>query len=64
MTQNLKTLLIGGSGVGAVEVIEQAQNINPETISSGVGILSQIIILIATLVGLFKKKKSGNNLNQ
>ena len=51
------TGIIGLAGAGSIEVVDQVQKIDPEAINSGVGIVSQIVILIVTLIGLFKKKK-------
>jgi len=52
-----ETAVIGLSGAGGIEVVNQASTINPDVITDGVGIISQIVILIVTLIGLFKKKK-------
>lgn len=54
MTNKLTTLAKGLVGTGAVEV---AQQINLDSIQEGTTLLTQIIILVATLIGLFKKKK-------
>lgn len=55
MTQKLTTLLTGAVGAGASEI---AQNINIDNINEGASLVTQIIILVATLIGLFKKKKA------
>ena len=57
VNEKISTLLVGGAGAGAVEVVNTATTFNPEVITDGVGIISQIVILIATLIGLFRKKK-------
>jgi hypothetical protein len=55
--------LIGFSGIASIEVVETASAVNPETVSNGVSIISQIVILIVTLVGLFRKNKVTKNTN-
>lgn len=54
MNTKLTTGAIGLLGTGASEI---AQNIDFGTINEGAGILTQIVILVVTLIGLFKKKK-------
>lgn len=58
-----QTAIIGLSGAGGIEVIDQAATLNPAVISDGVGLVSQIVILIVTLIGLFRKKKVTQNQN-
>lgn len=58
MKDNLFKLFIGGSGIGMTEVVEQAVKINPDDVNNVVGIIGQIIIAIATLFSLFKRKKT------
>ena len=57
MGTKFETAVIGLSGAGGIEVVNQASTINPAVITDGVGLVSQIVILIVTLIGLFKKKK-------
>ena len=57
MSGKIETAIIGLSGAGGIEVVNQASTITPAVITDGVGIISQIVILIVTLIGLFKKKK-------
>ena len=57
MGAKIETAVIGLSGAGGIEVVNQASTINPAVITDGVGLVSQIVILIVTLIGLFKKKK-------
>ena len=57
MGAKFETAVIGLSGAGGIEVVNQASTINPAVITDGVGLVSQIVILIVTLIGLFKKKK-------
>jgi len=57
MSGKIGTAIIGLSGAGGIEVVNQASTINPAVITDGVGLVSQIVILIVTLIGLFKKKK-------
>ena len=63
MGAKIETAVIGLSGAGGIEVVNQASTIDPAVITDGVGIISQIVILVVTLIGLFKKKKVTNNQN-
>ena len=54
MTQDTVKVVIGGAGVAASTAVEY---IPIDQLEGGMGILTQIVILVATLVGLFKKKK-------
>lgn len=53
MNDTIKTAV----GAGGVIASDMVQNINPEDLSSGMGIITQIVILVSTLIALFKKKK-------
>lgn len=57
-TESIKTLFIGSVGAGATEVVEVATSFDPAPITEGAGLVAQIIILVATLIELFRKKKS------
>lgn len=59
----IETAIIGLSGAGGIEVVDQVATLNPAVITDGVGLVSQIVILIVTLIGLFKKKKVTQNQN-
>ena len=63
MGAKFETAVIGLTGAGSIEVVNQANTINPAVITDGVGLVSQIVILIVTLIGLFKKKKVTQNQN-
>ena len=63
MRTKLETTFIGISGAGGIEVVDQVSALNPAVITDGVGLVSQIVILIVTLIGLFKKKKVTENQN-
>jgi len=52
-----QTAIIGLSGAGGIEVVDQVAALDPAVITDGVGLVSQIVILIVTLVGLVRKKK-------
>ena len=54
MTQDTVKVVIGGAGVAASTAVE---HIPIDQLEGGMGILTQIVILVATLIGLFKKKK-------
>lgn len=63
MGAKFETAIIGLSGAGGIEVVDQVATLNPAVITDGVGLVSQIVILIVTLIGLFKKKKVTQNQN-
>ena len=63
MGAKFETAVIGLSGAGGIEVVNQASTINPAVITDGVGLVSPSVILIVTLIGLFKKKKVTQNQN-
>ena len=54
MTQDTVKVVIGSAGIAASTAVEQ---IPIDQLEGGMGILTQIVILVATLIGLFKKKK-------
>ena len=54
MTQDTVKVVIGGAGMAASTAVE---HMPIDQLGGGMGILTQIVILVATLVGLFKKKK-------
>ena len=55
MTQDTVKVVIGGAGVAASTAVEYMPI---DQLEGGMGILTQIVILVATLVGLFKKRRS------
>lgn len=63
MKNQIATLLTGGSGLGALEIIQQnfGQSSDPTEIK--VNLIMQIVVSLATLFGLFKKRKKNNNQN-
>lgn len=63
MGAKFETAIIGLSGAGSIEVVDQVATLNPAVITDSVGLVSQIVILIVTLIGLFKKKKVTQNQN-
>ena len=44
----------GGAGMAVSGLVN---TINPENIENTMGLVTQLVILVATLIGLFKKKK-------
>ena len=58
MTQDTVKVVIGGAGMAASTAVE---HIPIDQLEGGMGILTQIVILVATLIGLFKKKKKPQN---
>ena len=57
MTQDTVKVVIGGAGMAASTAVE---HMPIDQLEGGMGILTQIVILVATLIGLFKKKKKPN----
>lgn len=52
------TVATGASGLGASELVHSAVIPNLSAVNDATTIIVQILIGIATLVGLFRKKKS------
>lgn len=50
----MQKLLTGGFGFAASEIVQQSN------VSDVAGTITQLIIAIVTLIGLFKKKKNEN----
>ena len=61
MKNTLNTLLIGGSGIASSEILPVAVQAAPTDIPNIVSVIVQILIGVATLLGLFKNNKSLNN---
>lgn len=59
--EQIKPLIVGTAGAGGVEVVKTVSEMPSIPVSETVGIISQIIILVATLIGLFKKKPKTNS---
>ena len=53
MTDSLK-VAVGTSGVVATEVVNA---IIPEVVNDDLGLVGQLVIIIATIVSLFKRKR-------
>jgi uncharacterized membrane protein YphA (DoxX/SURF4 family) len=51
------TAVIGGAGIGASTAVEHVANLNPTDLQSVLATVVQVIIGIATIIGLFRKKK-------
>ena len=51
----MQKLLTGGLGFAASEIVQQSN------VSDVAGAITQLIIAIVTLIGLFKKKKTNEN---
>ena len=60
VTENVKSLAVGLTGGSASIAVEQISQFDPEPINAAVSIVTQIVILVATLFGLFKKKPKTN----
>lgn len=52
----MQKLLTGGIGFTASEIVQQSN------VSDVAGTITQLIIAIVTLIGLFKKKKPNENI--
>lgn len=61
MNDTINKIVVGSAGVGASEVVQQVVLNDMAPITEGVGLVTQIVILLATLFGLFKKKRNINN---
>lgn len=61
--ENLKHIAIGAVGAGTSAGVENISNLETVQLSEGASLVTQIVILIATLISLFKKKKNINNQN-
>ena len=61
MKNTLNTLLIGGSGIASSEILPVAVQAVPADLPNIVSVIVQILIGVATLLGLFKNNKSLNN---
>lgn len=57
----LKPLFVGLTGIGTSEAVEVATAIDPTPIQEGASLLTQLVILVVTLINLFKKKKVSNS---
>lgn len=58
--ESILKLTIGAVGVGATEVV---QTVTPDQVNGVVGLIGQIVIIIATLISLFKKKPQPVEIN-
>lgn len=54
----LSTILTAGTGIGTAEIVEVASAIDPTPIQEGATLLTQLVILVVTIINLFKRKKS------
>ena len=53
MTDTLK-VAVGTAGIVATEAVN---SITPAVVNEGLGLIGQLVIIIATIISLFKKKK-------
>lgn len=54
----LNTIFTALTGIGTAEVVETASAINPTPIQEGATLLTQLVILVVTIINLFKRKKN------
>ena len=59
--ENFKVLAIGAIGAGTSAGVENITNVMPIDVPQTMSVITQIVILFATLIGLFKKKNNTNN---
>jgi hypothetical protein len=57
MKEVLQKLVIGSGGLVTTELVQTAEMLNPEEITTAGNLIIQIIIGIVTIFGLFKKRK-------
>ena len=57
MKTALTKLVIGSSGIGITEIVQNTLPSDPTNIVEISNIIIQIVVAIATLFGLFKKRK-------
>lgn len=57
----MKNLLLGGSGITALEITNQIPVPASGDTAEIIKIVLQVVISLATLLGLFKKKRDTNN---
>lgn len=58
MGSKLNSIVYGVGGVGGVQLVTEVLPADPSTITEVGGLIVQILIAIASLFGLFKKKKN------
>jgi predicted transporter len=61
--EQLNTALTGSIGLNASGVVEHVALPSVEQIESGAGLVTQLLILIVTIVGIFKRRKPQTNKN-
>lgn len=54
---SLKPLAVGAAGFASSIGVQAVEAVEVIPISEAVGVFSQIVILVATLIGLFKRNK-------
>ena len=59
--ENIKVIAIGALGAGTSAGVENIANVVPIDVPATMSVITQIVILFATLIGLFKKKNNTNN---
>jgi hypothetical protein len=60
LVQQGKTLCIGAAGVAGINVTPELMAVVPSDVSSIVGVVTQLVVAVSTLIALFKKKKRTN----
>ena len=58
MNDKIHQFLIGASGIGLTEVVQNSTALDPSQITTAGNLIIQLIIGIVTLFGLFKRKKN------
>ena len=62
-TDQIKTALTGSIGLNASGVAETVVLPTVDQIESGAGLITQLVILVVTIVGIFKRRKPQTNQN-
>ena len=57
----LTTVITGATGLGVSEAVDVATSIDPTPIQEGATLFTQLVILVVTIINLFKRKKSAVN---
>lgn len=57
LKDSIKNVVIGAIGIGASTAVQSAGDVTPEDVNQVVSVIVQILIGIATLFGLLKRKK-------
>lgn len=57
MKSQILKVVTGVIGTGSIEAVDAVTSIDPTVINESLGLIGQIVIIIATIISLFKRKK-------